>query len=467
MKLRAVWLILVFVLPWTVLAAGSGDKDGDRKDNPLVHEYALDNGLKLIVKEDHRAPVVVSQVWYKVGSSYEHDGITGISHALEHMMFKGTKKYPAGEFSRIIAENGGSENAFTGQDYTAYFQQLEKSRLEVSFKLESDRMRNLSLKKDDFAKELEVVKEERRLRTEDNPESLTYEYFNATAFLSSPYRIPVIGWMEDLDNLTVDDVRHWYEKWYAPNNATLVVVGDVEPDDVLHLAKKYFGPLKPSDLTPVKPREEVEQKGERRLTVKVPAELPYLLIGYKVPTLTTAKQDWEPYALDVLAGILDGGDSARFSRNLIRGAEIASSVSAGYNLDSRLESLFIFDGTPAKSHAIAELEQAIYKQIEDLQTDLVSKEELDRIKTQVVAREVYQQDSVFFQAMQIGTLETVGLDWRLLDEYVDRIRAVTAEQVRDVAQRYLVDTSRTVAVLNPLPLDSNKPVPPPMTGPIR
>jgi zinc protease len=199
---------------------------------PGVHEFMLDNGMKLIVKPDHRAPVVVSQVWYKVGSSYEHDGITGVSHVLEHMMFKGTKKHGPGEFSRIIAENGGRENAFTSRDYTAYFQSLEKSRLPVAFELEADRMRNLRLDADEFAKEVRVVMEERRLRTEDNAQALTYEQFNATAFINSPYRNPIIGWMDDLEGMALEDLQRWYERWYAPNNAVLVVAGDVDPEAV-------------------------------------------------------------------------------------------------------------------------------------------------------------------------------------------------------------------------------------------
>ncbi|HFD92345.1 MAG TPA: insulinase family protein, partial [Gammaproteobacteria bacterium] len=404
-------------------------------------------------KEDHRAPVVVSQVWYKIGSSYEYSGITGISHVLEHMMFKGTRKYPSGEFSRIISANGGRENAFTGNDYTAYFQQLEQSRLEVSFRLEADRMRNLTLPEDEFLKEVQVVMEERRLRTEDNPQALTYEQFNAAAFVNSPYHNPVIGWMNDLENLNIEDLKDWYRQWYAPNNATVVVVGDVEPGKVLRLAKKHFGRLKPSKLTPPKPRLEAEQKGLRRVTVKAPAQLPYLVMGYKVPSLKTSQEDWESYALDVLAGVLDGGASARISRELIRGSQVAASAGAGYDMTARLDTLFVLDGTPAQGHTAADLEDALRQQILRLREEPVSEEELDRIKAQVVASNVYQLDSVFYQAMQIGVLETVGLDWRLLDEYVDRIRAVTAEQVRAVARKYLVEDRLTIAELVPLPLD--------------
>ena len=229
-----------------------------------VHEYVLDNGLKLMVKEEHRAPVVVSQVWYKVGASYEHDGITGISHVLEHMMFKGTDTHPPGEFSRIIAANGGRENAFTSADYTAYFQQLERSRLRISFELEADRMHHLVLTVEAFAKEIRVVMEERRLRTEDKPTALTHERAMSVAFQTSSYRHPTIGWMADLEALTVEDLRAWYEAWYAPNNAIVVVVGDVDAKAVRELADKYFGPLPPGK--PVLPvlRPEVAQDGMKR-----------------------------------------------------------------------------------------------------------------------------------------------------------------------------------------------------------
>ena len=415
-----------------------------------VHEFKLDNGMKVLVKEDHRAPVVVSQVWYKVGSSDEYGGITGVSHVLEHMMFKGTQRHPAGEFSRIIAENGGSENAFTGKDYTAYFQQLEKSRLKVSFEMEADRMRNLLLPPREYAKELQVVMEERRMRTEDNPQALTDEQFTATAFMNSPYHHPAIGWMDDLRHLKVEDLRRWYQRYYAPNNATLVVVGDVEPQAVFRLAKQYFGPIKPSDLSPAKPRTELQQRGLRRIEVKAPAQLPYLEMGYKVPVLRTAELDWEPYALDVLSGVLDGGNASRLQRQLVRRQQLAASIGAGYNPAARYEELFTIEATPTAGKDVAELEKAIRKQIERLRDDLVSQEELERVKAQVVAAKVYQQDSIFYQAMELGMLETVGVGWRVGEEYEKRIAAVTAEQVRDVARRYLVEDGLTIAQLVPV-----------------
>ncbi len=425
--------------------------------NGAVHEYQLDNGLKLIVKEDHRAPIMVSQVWYKVGSSYEHDGITGLSHVLEHMMFKGTEKYPSGEFSRIISENGGRENAFTSSDYTAYFQTMEKSRLPVSFELEADRMRNLLIPDEEFLKEVKVVMEERRMRTDDNPQALTYEQFKATAFVSSPSRIPVIGWMDDLENMEVADLRDWYQKWYAPNNATVVVVGDVDPDEVHALAKKYFGPLKADKITPPKPRKEIKQLGQKRIVVKAPAELAFLTMGYKVPILLDAETAWEPYALDVLAGVLDGGNSARLSSQLVRGSEIAASAGAGYDMYDRLGGFFIMQGTPSAEHSVKELEEALLAQIKQMQEKPVSQAELDRVKAQIRSAKVYELDSVFYQAMQIGMLETVGIEWQELDRYSGEIDKVTPDQVIQVAKKYLVADKLTVAELDPQPIDPNKP----------
>ncbi|MCF6256241.1 MAG: insulinase family protein [Gammaproteobacteria bacterium] len=433
------------------LAAASADveKTGHIITVGDVHEYRLANGLKILIKEDHRAPIVVSQIWYKTGASYESSGTTGVAHVLEHMMFKGTKTLGPNEFSRIIAANGGRENAFTGQDYTAYFQQLEKSRLPISFELEADRMANLNLRAEDFAKEVKVVMEERRMRTEDRPRSLTYEHFSATAFVNSPYHHPIIGWMNDLENMNVDDMRNWYKDWYAPNNATLVVAGDVDAKEVFELAQKTYGKVKARAIPVVKPQTEFEQKGIKRIVVKAPAQVPYMIMGYKVPVVTTAKTDWEPYALEMLASILDAGESSRFAKELVRGQQIATSVGAGYNMYSRLGSLFIFDGTPAKGKTVEEVENAIHAQITKIKTERVSQAELDRIKAQVVASKVYEKDSLFYQAMQMGTLATVGLDWQLMDQFVERLRAVTPEQVQAVAKKYLIDDYLTVAVLDP------------------
>ncbi|MDP2902571.1 MAG: pitrilysin family protein [Methylovulum sp.] len=418
-----------------------------------VSEHILGNGLKVLVKEDHRSPVVVSQVWYKVGSSYEPGGTTGVSHMLEHMMFKGTDKHPAGEFSRIIAENGGDENAFTGQDYTAYFQTMAASKLAVSFELEADRMRHLHLLADELKKELEVVTEERRMRTDDNPQTKMSEHFSAMAYSNSPYKHPIIGWPADIANYKVEDLEAWYQRWYAPNNATLVVVGDINTQAVFDLAEHYFANLKPSEINPLKPQTEIEQLGIRKMTVKVPAKLPSVVMGYKVPSLKTATSESDAYALEVLAGVLDGGNSARLSKELVRGKQIAVSASAGYSLTSRLSGLFELEATPAEGKTVWELESALTNEVIKLQRGLIDKDELQRIKAQVLASAVYERDSGFYQAMQLGMLETVGLGWQKADEYVSKINKVTARQVRDVARKYLLEDHLNVAYLDPQPIN--------------
>ncbi len=441
-------LLLGSLLIINTAAANKAEPDIEKENG--VFEKILANGMKVVVKPDHRAPVVISQVWYKVGSSYESGGTTGVSHMLEHMMFKGTKKHPTGEFNKIIARNGGEDNAFTSKDYTAYYQKLEKSRLQVSFELESDRMRGLLLPEDEFKKELMVVMEERRWRTDDKPQSLTYEQFNATAFDSSGYHNPTIGWMDDLKNMTVADLRQWYERYYAPNNAIVVVVGDIEPEAVFKLAEQYFGPLKPFPVESIKPRLEVEQKGIKQVEMQLEAKLPYLVLGYKVPVINTAQKKWEPYALDLLAGLLDGGDSARFSKHLVRGSKIATSASAGYSLESRMQTLFLLDGTPSKEVSTDDLKEALLKEVEDLKNNLVSTEELQRVKAQVISSAVYEQDSMFYQAMKIGIAETTGIGWQEQSRYVERVQAITAEQIREVAKKYLIPKSLTIARLTPL-----------------
>jgi len=413
--------------------------------------YTLDNGLQLVVKPDHRAPVVVSQIWYRLGASYEMTGKTGLSHVLEHMMFKGTEKIKAGEFSRIMAENGAKENAFTSRDYTAYFQRLEKSRLAISFELEADRMRNLKLNDAEFQKERQVVIEERLLRTDDQPISFLQETFQATTWQVSPYRNPTIGWRSDLENMTLDDLAKWYKQWYSPNNAMLVVVGDVEPDAVYQLAKKWFGdiPANPAQVQDLD-RPEVLQQGIKRIVVEREAKLPYLIMGYKVPSLSKADVQWEAYALELLAWILDGGSSSRLPIQLVRQQEIATTISAGYGLYDRLNTLFSFGGVPSQAHDVTDLENAIRAQIHTLQTTLISVAELERVKAQLLATNIFEQDSMFYQGMQMGQLFSVGLDWRLLAQYSEKVMTITPKQVQTVAKRYLGDKGLTVAVLKPL-----------------
>jgi zinc protease len=334
---------------------------------------------------------------------------------------------------------------------------MAKENLSLSFELEADRMRGLSHPEQEFAKEIKVVMEERRLRTDDKPESLMSETAMAVAFETSPYRHPVIGWMHDLEAMTVADLRAWYERWYAPINATLVVVGDVEPGAVFDLAKRYFGPLVSGQRPAPKPAREVAQKGQRRATVREVARLPQLLMAYKVPVLTSAVANpaqiprGEVFALEVLADLLSGGNSARLPRHLVREQEVAASADVGYNLGDRLESLFTLEAVPAEGRDLKALESALRREIERLRSESVPAAEIDRVKARVIARKVFELDSMFYQAMQIGFLESAGLDWRLKDQYLDAVKAVTAEEVRAVATKYLIDDGLTVAVLEPLP----------------
>jgi zinc protease len=415
-------------------------------------ERTLDNGLKVIVKTDRRAPVVVSQIWYKAGSMDESTGTTGVAHATEHMMFKGTKKVPGAEFSRLIAAAGGQENAFTASDHTAYFQTLPADRLALSFRLESDRMANLTLAADDFAKEIQVVMEERRMRTDDNPGAKLYEALMATAFEAHPYHHPVIGWMGDLKNMTVNDVRNWYRSWYAPDNATLVVVGDVEPDQVFKLAAQYFGPVAAHELPVRKKLTEPVQLGLKQVNVKAPAKLPELAMAWKTPQLVDPVKDVDPYALEVLSGILDGNDSARLPRSLVKEQQIALDVGTDYEPVARGPATFLIEATPAEGKTAAEVEAAIKAEVKRIQDQGVDQSELARVKAQVVASHVFQQDSLFYQAMLIGEWETAGLHWQDLGQRIARLKAVTADQVQAVAKKYFIDDHLTVGTLDPQPL---------------
>ena len=283
----------------------------------------------------------------------------------------------------------------------------------------------------------------------------------ATALRAHPYRTPVVGWMSDLENMRVEDAREFYEKWYGPNNATLVVVGDVSHEEVFKLAQQHFGPLKAKALPPRKPQDEPAQNGIRRITVKAPAEQPYLLMAYRAPRLADAEKDWEPYAIDMLASVLDGNAAARFSRELVRGTQIASSADAGYDGVGRGPGFFYLTGVPTAGKTVDELEKAMRREVQKVIDEGVTEDELKRIKAQVTASRVYQRDSMFFQARQIGSLETAGYSHKMIDVMDARFKAVTAEQVREVAKKYLIDDALTVATLDPQPVGNRKPAAPP------
>ena len=416
-----------------------------------THEFMLDNGLKLIVREDHRAPVVVSQLWYKVGSSYETPGKTGLSHALEHMMFKGSGKLGPGEASKVLRELGAEENAFTSDDYTAYYQVLARDRLSVAFELEADRLASLRLPPEEFTREIEVIKEERRLRTEDNPSAKAFERFQAMAFPASGYHTPTIGWMADLERMTVQELRAWYEAWYVPNNATLVVVGDVVPAEVQQLAQRYFGkiPARPVPLAQIP--LELNKPGERLLTLHLKTELPSLMMGFNVPSVATSKKPREVQALRLAGALLDGGYSARLPTRLERGEELVAGASSSYDAYTRGDSLFMLSATPnvQTGKTLAQAEAGLWRELDNLKTTLASPEELARVRAQVIAGLVYQRDSITSQATAIGQLETVGLSWQLMDTELAELSAVTPADIQQAARDYFTRDRLSVAHILP------------------
>ncbi len=415
-----------------------------------TYEYHLSNGLKLIVREDHRAPTVAHMVWYRAGSMDEVNGKTGVAHVLEHMMFKGTKKVKSGEFSRLVAAVGGRENAFTSRDYTAYFQQVEKSKLDEVIRLEADRMSNLNFDDAEFLKEIQVVMEERRLRTEDNPSSLLNESLMATAYMSSPYRHPVIGWMNDLQNMKATDARDWYRSWYAPNNATVVISGDVDPKQVLKTVEKYYGAVDAHELPVRKPQIEPPQKGVKQVQVKAPADSAQLTMAWKVPKLEPGKlDDVEPYALELLTAVLDGYDNARLNRTLVKQEKVVNDVGVGYDMISRGPELFLISTTMAKGKTVAQAQGSIRKALEELKQKGILESELKRIKVRILSDQIYKRDSIFGQAMEIGSTEMAGFSWKDIDYMLEKMQTITPEQVQAVAKKYLVDEGLTIAILDP------------------
>jgi zinc protease len=446
------WLVVAvaFAAAWPALSA-----PGD------TTEHRLANGMQVVVKPDRRAPVVVVMAWYRVGSIDEVNGRTGVAHVLEHMMFKGTKTTAVGEYSRLIAAAGGRDNAFTSQDYTGYFAMLHKSHLDLAMRLEADRMVNLVLSPEEWTRELKVVMEERRYRTDDRPRSLVYEQTMATALTAHPYRNPIIGWMSDLRNLTVEDAREFYQRWYAPNNAVLVVVGDVDPREVIVAAQKHFGAIRSRPLPERKPQDEPPQLGVKRVTVKAPAELPYVLMVFRAPPLRDPEQDWEPYALDMLAAALSGNAAARLPRNLVRTERLASSASASYDGLARGPGFFYLAATPTPGRSAAEAEEGLRREMARIIAEGVTQDELDRARAQAIASHVFQRDSMMAQAREIGALEITGISHKTIDLQLRKLREVTPEQVREVARKYFVEDALTIAHLDPQPLEGRRPAAPP------
>jgi len=434
-----------------------------------VQQFTLSNGMTLIVKPDRRAPTAVHMVWLRVGSMDEVDGTSGVAHVLEHMLFKGTRTLGPGEFSRRVAGLGGRDNAFTSRDFTGYHQQIPAGRLEDVMRLEADRFADNQWPDAEFRRELEVVKEERRLRTEDSPRARLFETMNATAFLASPYRRPIIGWMSDLDAMTPEDVRAFYRRWYTPANAAVVVAGDVDPARVLELAQRYYGRIAAAPVPARKPRDEPAQAGLRRIEVKAPADQSYVALMFKVPRLTSFEatpDNDDALALSVLSAVLDGYSGARLDRALTQGADrLADSAGASNGLWGRGPQVFTLSGVPVRGKTPQQVEVALRAEVARIAREGVQDAELQRVKTQWVASEVYKLDSIFSQARELGTYWVYELAPDASAQLIRRLRAVTAAQVQSVAARYFGDDQLTVGVLTPLPLDpERKPrTPPPGT----
>ncbi len=410
-----------------------------------VTEKVLPNGLKILLKEEHKAPVVTFQIWYKVGSRNECLGKTGMSHMLEHMMFKGTKIHGPKTFSQIVQQNGGNDNAFTSRDYTAYFENFAADRIGIALDLESDRMRGLLLDPKALQSEREVVKEERRMRTEDDPVNAMEEQMMSVAFSAHPYQWPVIGWMSDISSFTRDDLYRHYRTYYEPNNATIVVVGDFDTKTLLPRIEKYFGKIPRGPAVPSVGAEEPTQRGEKRVIVKKQAELPAVFAGYKTPTLN----DPDSYALEVLQGVLSSGKSSRLYQSLVYEKQLALYAGGDYDNVSKDPNLFMVYAGVMPGKTTDEVEKALYAEVDKFQHEPITDEELQKAKNQIEASFVMSQDSNFYQAMLLGQFESVS-SWKQLEKYVEHIRGVTKEDVMRVAKKYFLEDSRTVGILIPV-----------------
>ena len=449
------------------LAVINGTAQAQTASAPTAEQFTLANGLTVIVKPDHRAPTAAHMLWVRVGSIDEVDGTSGVAHVLEHMLFKGTALLKPGEFSRRVAALGGRDNAFTSRDATGYHQQIPADKLEDVMRLEADRFANNQWPDDEFKREIEVVKEERRLRTEDSPRAMMYEAASAMTFTASPYRRPVIGWMSDLDAMTPDDARDFYRRWYVPANAAVVVTGDVEVAQVRALAEKYYGSIAARPVPPRKPRLEPAQSGIKAIGYKAQASQSYVALAFKVPKLEagdlldaappTNSAGRDALALTVLAAVLDGYSGARLDRALQQGDDrVADSAGAANGLLGRGPQLFTLDGVPAQGKTTAQLISALREQVALVARDGVNAAELNRVKVQWTASETYKLDGVFNQARELGSNWVTGLPLDASARLIAKLRSVTSDEVKAVAAKYFGDDQLTVATLLPQPMDPNR-----------
>jgi len=445
-RLRA--FVLLICLSAALRPAGAAEAAPPALD---VTEATLDNGLRVLVLEDHRSPVISAQVWYRVGSRNERPGATGLAHFLEHMMFKGTPTHGKGEFARMVEQNGGQDNAFTTQDVTSYFVDVAADKVDMVLGLEADRMRHLLLDPREIDSERQVVMEERRTRTEDDPDGLISEEMNSLAFKAHPYRWPVIGWMEDIKRINAAELRAFYDMYYQPNNAILVVVGDVKAPEVMERVRRLFGPIPRGPELPPVTAVEPPQIDERRVLVsKAGAQLPIVDLAWHVPN----HESPDSPALELLSTILSEGRASRLYRKLVYEGRLALGAGGDYSYFSRDPNLFAFYATPLPGQSAQALERALLAEVELLKSEPVPEEELQRAKNQIEAAFVWRQDSVHSRASSLARFELAG-SWRRQADFVPRIRAVTAADLGRVARTYFPTDRKNVAIL--LPAEETKP----------
>ncbi len=415
--------------------------------NPTT--YQLANGLQVVVVENHRSPIVTHMVWYRVGAADEPPGKSGIAHLLEHLMFKGTPSVPPGEFSKIVARMGGRDNAFTSSDYTAYFQNVAADRLEAVMKMEADRMRNLTLDDQNVVTERAVVQEERRSRTDNNPQALLAERIEAALYLNHPYRRPVIGWGSEIAQLDRQDALDFYKRWYAPNNAILVVAGDVQPEKVRELAETYYGPLKPETVPQRIRPEEPPQVAARTVTLEDPrVQQPSWSRTYMAPSYSSSDKA-APYALEVLAEILGGGATSRLYKSLVVDQGIAAGAGAWYDPSAVDQTTFGLSATPRPGVDVAKVQAAMDKEIARVLDKGITAAEVERAKTRLRANVAYARDSLHTAARVLGETLTTGQTVADVEAWPARIAAVTPEQVNAAARAVLDDRASVTGILLP------------------
>jgi len=438
MKHFASYALMLFTLLWGSAASAA-----------TIQQATLKNGAQLIVEEDHSAPVAMVQIWLKVGGRDELPGKTGLAHVFEHMMFKGSKALKPGEYSKTISAMGGNDNAFTSHDFTAYFETVPAKEVEHVLKMEAERFAHLNLDEKEFAKEIQVIMEERRMRTDDDPNSHMFEELSAAALRLHPYRNPVIGWMQDLKKLTIADVRAFYQQHYIASNATVVVVGDVDFNSVKKVVEASFGRMPTLPATARFNPTEPDPLGAKRVDVHLPAKSPVVAITLPVPIWQPGKNDRDVAALFVATHILSGGRTATLQQQLVDEQRKAFAVSAGYDPFGMGLDLWYAYGMLGSAQSTADFEQALWSILDNMGKVDVSEAQLQAAKRNIIASHVFAQDSLYLRAKMIGRLETVGIGAHHQDAWLKAIRAVTAEDIRHVANHFFRPERTTTGVLIP------------------